>query len=373
MANHIHLYSGYIKAASRRYGIPVGVLERVILTESGGNPTAKSPMGALGLMQLMPGTARGLGVENPLDPRENIMGGAKYLRDQINHFGSLKKALAAYNAGPGAVVKYGGVPPYAETQAYVRKILGGLPNVGAAPQESPPALAASAGLGARAPTRQAGPNFMQIAQNFAQSAVPQGTDMPQLLGQPGDDSVSAHYQQMMQQAPNPDEWKQFLPQPQIAGQHLPQQPELLPDVQHFGVHPALSGNIPMVTGNAKHAAELYPNIAFASHVDWQHVNPRLLAAINAEAKKLHMKATVISGYRSNKYSQKVGGFAGDPHSRGIAVDAYIGGHPIGEVVPPDVWQKLGIRSGNTPGFYKGKTDPEHLDLVGLPHKSRKRR
>jgi hypothetical protein len=119
------------------------------------------------------------------------MGGAKYLRDQINHFGSLKLALAAYNAGPGAVVKYGGVPPFAETHDYINKILGGLPAVGAAPQESPPALAASAGMGARAPTpRQQSP--LQFARQLMSQETPppmQMTDLPSFTNTPTQPSL----------------------------------------------------------------------------------------------------------------------------------------------------------------------------------------
>jgi cell wall-associated NlpC family hydrolase len=184
------------------YGIPEQLLERQIMAESGGNPAAKSPSGALGMMQLMPGTARGLGVENPLNPHENIMGGAKYLAEQKQKFGSWRLALAAYNAGPGAVAKYGGVPPYAETQDYVHKVLGGIPHVGAAPQESPPVLAASAGMGVSAPTapQPQGPDFMKLAQNLAQ----QGEMQPAM-------SQSMDEQQPGLQLPeaDPNAWQQF--------------------------------------------------------------------------------------------------------------------------------------------------------------------
>lgn len=116
-------YSAYISEASAKYGVPEELIRRVIQQESSGNPNAVSPMGAIGLMQLMPGTAEALGVD-PNDPHQNIMGGTQYLAQQYAKFGSWDLALAAYNAGPGAVEEYGGVPPYAETREYVSKIMG---------------------------------------------------------------------------------------------------------------------------------------------------------------------------------------------------------------------------------------------------------
>ena len=111
-----------VAQVEREYGLPSGIVDAVMYQESRGRMNAVSPKGALGLMQLMPGTAAQLGV-NPYDPDQNIRGGARYLRQQIDRFGSIPLALAAYNAGPGAVTKYGGIPPYRETQNYVATIL----------------------------------------------------------------------------------------------------------------------------------------------------------------------------------------------------------------------------------------------------------
>ena len=100
------------------------MLLAVTKQESGFNPSAVSPVGAIGLMQLMPDTAAGLGISNPHDPVQNVLGGSKYLGQLWKKYhGDIPKVLAAYNAGSGAVDKYGGVPPYAETQNYVKSIM----------------------------------------------------------------------------------------------------------------------------------------------------------------------------------------------------------------------------------------------------------
>ncbi len=117
------LYLQMAKDAARRHGVPADLFLRLVQQESGWKPSALSHKGAIGLAQLMPGTARNLGV-NPHDPYENLDGGARYLAQQYRTFGSWRLALAAYNAGPGAVQKYGGVPPYRETKNYVRIIWG---------------------------------------------------------------------------------------------------------------------------------------------------------------------------------------------------------------------------------------------------------
>jgi soluble lytic murein transglycosylase-like protein len=116
-------FGAEITAAAKKYGIDPALLAGLVKQESGFDPNAGSPAGARGLTQLMPGTAAGLGVTNVLDPVQSLDGGAKYLRAQLDAFGGdVTRALAAYNAGPGAVQRYGGVPPYAETQNYVRAV-----------------------------------------------------------------------------------------------------------------------------------------------------------------------------------------------------------------------------------------------------------
>ena len=114
-------YGAEITAAAKKHGIDPALLAGLVKQESGFDPNAGSPAGARGLAQLMPATAAGLGVTNVLDPIQSLDGGARYLRQQLDAFGGdVTRALAAYNAGPGAVQRYGGVPPYAETQNYVR-------------------------------------------------------------------------------------------------------------------------------------------------------------------------------------------------------------------------------------------------------------
>ena len=117
-------YLAVAKAAARKHGVPEDLFLRLVQQESGWNPGAKSSKGATGLAQLMPGTARKMGVDID-DPRQNLEGGARYLRLMHDKFGSWRLALAAYNAGPAAVEKHDGIPPYAETKSYVSAILGG--------------------------------------------------------------------------------------------------------------------------------------------------------------------------------------------------------------------------------------------------------
>jgi soluble lytic murein transglycosylase-like protein len=117
-------FGAEIDAAAASNGIDPALLKALVSQESGFDPNARSGAGAVGLTQLMPGTAAALGVTDPLDPAQSLQGGAKYLRQQLDRFGGDEKlALAAYNAGPGAVARFGGVPPYSETQHYVTNVL----------------------------------------------------------------------------------------------------------------------------------------------------------------------------------------------------------------------------------------------------------
>lgn len=121
--NYKGAYLEAAKAAARKHGVPEDLFLRLVQQESGWNPSAVSNAGATGLAQLMPGTAAKLGVDAS-DPHQNLDGGARYLSMMYAKFGSWRLALAAYNAGPGAVEKHGGIPPFAETKNYVKAILG---------------------------------------------------------------------------------------------------------------------------------------------------------------------------------------------------------------------------------------------------------
>lgn len=117
-------YDSFIREGSLLYQIPEALIRAVIQVESNFDPRAVSPAGAHGLMQLMPATADAMMVEDIFDPRQNILGGTRYLRILANLFnGDLHLTIAGYNAGEGAVMRYGGIPPYAETQAYVVHVL----------------------------------------------------------------------------------------------------------------------------------------------------------------------------------------------------------------------------------------------------------
>ncbi len=123
-SNLTDLYDHVISEASKRHGVSFSLLKALIKTESDFNPRAVSSAGARGLMQLMPENIKKLKIKNPFDPRENIMGGARYLKQLIDRFGGkLPLALAAYNAGPGAVEQYQRIPPFKETQDFVQEVM----------------------------------------------------------------------------------------------------------------------------------------------------------------------------------------------------------------------------------------------------------
>lgn len=133
-------YDALIDAEARRYNVDASLVSAIIRAESNYDPRSVSRKGARGLMQLMPGTARRLGVRRPLDPRSNVAGGVRYLRELVERFGGRPElVLAAYNAGENAVESFGGVPPYRETVAYVRRILSWWTPAKAQPDSEPPA------------------------------------------------------------------------------------------------------------------------------------------------------------------------------------------------------------------------------------------
>lgn len=123
MSKKLGAYDDHIEAASAEFKVSPSLIKAIITAESAGNPHAVSPVGAKGLMQLMDGTAKDVHVHNVFDPAQNIMGGTRYIARMLKSFGSLEHAVAAYNAGPGNVQKHGGIPPFAETKAYVRKVM----------------------------------------------------------------------------------------------------------------------------------------------------------------------------------------------------------------------------------------------------------
>ena len=145
-------YADQINAAAKRHGIDPSLLAGLVKQESGFNPGATSPVGAKGLTQLMPATARSLGVTDSSDPAQALEGGAKYLKQMLDKFGGDPRlALAAYNAGPGAVSRFGGIPPYAETKNYVEKVMANRDAFAAAITPSPTAVGAATTVPAASP------------------------------------------------------------------------------------------------------------------------------------------------------------------------------------------------------------------------------
>jgi soluble lytic murein transglycosylase-like protein len=157
-------YREWVSEAAKTHRLSESLLFAVMKAESNFNPTAVSRAGAQGLMQLIPSTARHMGVSNAFDPRENIHGGAKYLRMMLDRFGRIDLALAAYNAGPEAVARYGGIPPYSETLNYVPRVLrfyrdyggsGELALASVSRSVAPPRIGGGASRGSSAPAPRA--------------------------------------------------------------------------------------------------------------------------------------------------------------------------------------------------------------------------
>lgn len=356
-----------LRAVAQRYGIPPGLFEALVRQESGGNANARSPVGAIGYTQLMPDTARSLGVD-PTNPMQNLEGGAKYLSQQYKRFGRWDLALAAYNAGPGAVEQHGGIPPFAETQNYVKSIMAMAGKVGAggvAGAETAPNPSAPAGL--PAPSVPGGvPPLMSKLQALISNAAPSPLAVHLLAPLGGTAAKAAQAAQAPIPFPTQPQQMNTEPSPMNTQPGTPGQSETPLIPMQGATH---GGAVPMVTGG--NIGQQYPNLRAQSQVDWQHVNPRLLSILQKEAEKRGVVIVLNSGYRSTEYNTKIGGATGSNHRQGLAVDAYINGHPIGDVITPDEWAKHGVRSGNTPGFFKGKPDPEHLDLAGIPIKGGK--
>jgi cell wall-associated NlpC family hydrolase len=161
-------YDSLIQQAARDQGVDPALLKGLVQAESGFNPTSVSSVGAQGLTQLMPDTAKGLGVTNSFDPLQNLEGGARFLAGALKRFGGNEQlALAAYNAGPGAVERYGGIPPFAETQAYVPRVLGYANEYRAEGFGQTPATAATATPGVAAPV--AAPSGLALTAAVAQA------------------------------------------------------------------------------------------------------------------------------------------------------------------------------------------------------------
>jgi soluble lytic murein transglycosylase-like protein len=170
-----HHYAPLIADIASRHAVPARLVESVIEAESRFNPRAVSPRGASGLMQLMPATAARLGVRDVFDARENIEGGVRHLRGLIDQYaGDLRLALAAYNAGSEAVARYRGVPPFGETQTYVRRVLGSFkgPTVIPAPASEAPVVAASS---SRRLDRYEAPDGTIVYTNLPAQSLPQTT------------------------------------------------------------------------------------------------------------------------------------------------------------------------------------------------------
>lgn len=314
----------YRKEASRiarEQGVPEDLFLKLVRQESGFNPKAVSRSGAIGLAQLMPGTAQGLGVD-PFDPVQNLTGGARYLKQQFTKFGRWDLALAAYNAGPGAVAKYGGVPPYKETQGYVKKIMGGS-TIGKAPAV-PSSPLVTAGLGATTdPLGAAMPALSPaisgiLDRNAALLGMPSISPLltkfaaPAPLAAPGavpDPGGSA--------APQGD-WQQFIGAPEHRqGPSKPHQPAILQFVGQIG---QLAGTKLTPWGNESHSLTTV-NGNRSAHADG---NAADIPATGAELIRLGQAALIAAGMPAAKARKQKGGLF-NIGGRQIIFNTHIGG------------------------------------------------
>lgn len=294
-------YRQMTRAAAQAAGIDPDIYERQIGAESGFNPAAGSPAGARGIAQIMPETARGWGVD-PMDPQAALTASAgamaKYLR---SYKGDWSKALAAYNAGPGAVAKYGGVPPYRETQNYIKKILSGRN-----PRTSLPALPATSGQGGN--QESIDPTVAAILTRgglspLVASLLSEG-DAPARVGHQAGASVRT-----MRGAPEGAS-AESLPAGPVNGKFL--------------------------TGKTR------------------GINPALAARLSQIGQAIGKPINIVSGMRSRaeqaalyqKYLNGTGNLAAKPgssnHESGGAADAYVGGKPLASVLTPALQAKYGI-------------------------------
>jgi hypothetical protein len=315
------------------------------------------------------GSYNSVGVQRYGDPLQGLKATATTL--QNGRYGNILQALKQ-GTDPMAMAQALAASPWG-TGGLVEKILGGggggVSDQGSAPAPPPgltmPPGAPNTGVPMLGPSKlsqlvnQAAPSPMAV-----NLLAPLGGIAAKVAqaGQAAIPFAPQPIQQMAATAPNDQAGGPNVPGAQVD----PYQPTPVVPVQG-ATH---GGTVPMVTGGD--LSQRYPNLVAQSQVDWHHINPRLLMILQKEAEKRGVHVVVISGYRSRDYNAKIGGAQQSNHTKGLAVDAYINGHPIGDVIPPEEWARLGVRSGNTPGFFKGKPDPEHLDLAGIPVKGGKK-
>lgn len=337
-----------IADASRATGLSPSLIRAVVQQESGGDRLAGSPVGARGLMQLMPETAKGLGVKDVTNARQSIMGGSRYLATQLRKFGSIDLALAAYNAGPNAVAKYNGVPPYAETQNYVKNVQALEAQYANLDKGQP--MAPSASLDGQGPSASplaapqlGGPAQPSTPQQQAGALLQHATVLSDQLKKIGGGSAA------------------------LAAN---QSPLTLPQGMQPGETPAPAG--PDQSGGAG-ASGKPPDPAAAgvdtSGIKWTGqpitgIKGDFLTRLTAAVKAIGgTQVEVISGYRSPQHNAEVGGVPHSNHMTGDAMDGRVfipgkGWIPLGIALQQN---DSGIRSGNVPGFYHGVPDPNHVD------------